>query len=360
MSRSDAEAVETPSASESMTERSVGSSGTSVEFANPESRQDVGLGRYLHILGFGRNGTRMIPEWLVPFFALIAVVAYFSVTGGSRFLSLSNGNFLLQQTAVIAIPAFGTTLVIIAGSIDLSVGAMVGLTGAVAALVAQNDGLVLGLLAGLAVGIAAGAANGFVFAVLKVPSFMVTLGTLSIATGIQVGVAQNPITVSSSFSSLGQMPGIAILMAASFAISVVLLHYTSFGRRAVAIGGQERVASAVGCQCHPHQGLTVRLRRIYGRSGRPRADGSRWFRDSDAGTGFELTAITAVVLGGTPLTGGIGNMLNTVVGALILSILLNGMIINGITSQVQLVVQGIVLIAAIMVSLDRRKIGVIK
>jgi ribose/xylose/arabinose/galactoside ABC-type transport system permease subunit len=302
-----------------------------------------------------------VPPWIVPFLALIIVTLYFGITGGTRFLSLSNGNFLLQQSAVIAVPAFGTTLVIIAGSIDLSVGSIVGLTGAVAAIIGQDTNILLGMFVAVLVGAAAGFVNGFVFAVMKAPSFMVTLGMLSVASGVTVVVTNSqPINVDSSFQVIGEMPGIVVLLAVCFLISVVLLHYTTFGRRVVAVGGQERVARLSGIDVTRVKILVFVFAGFMAALGGLVLTAHVGSATPDAATGFELTAITAVVLGGTPLTGGIGNMVNTLVGSLILSILLNGMIILGISSQVQLIVQGMVLVAAVLLAFDRSKIGIVK
>jgi ribose/xylose/arabinose/galactoside ABC-type transport system permease subunit len=253
------------------------------------------------------------------------------------------------------------TLVIIAGSIDLSVGSVVALTGMVAAVVSQDQGALVGIAAALLVGVAVGVANGFAFAVMRVPSFMVTLGMLSVARGLTIVVSgSQPVNVDSSFQVLGVMPGILVLFAGCFVAVTVLLNYTAFGRRAVAVGGQERGARQAGVP------ITRQKIHLFVFSGVMAALGGIVLTarvgaaTPTAATGFELTAITAVVLGGTPLTGGIGSMTNTVVGSLIISILLNGMVILGIPSEIQLVVQGLVLVGAVYLSLERVKIGIIK
>jgi ribose/xylose/arabinose/galactoside ABC-type transport system permease subunit len=310
-----------------------------------------------------RRPTRghLVPTRLVPYLALIVVVVFFSVTGGSRFLSLENATFLLQQSAIIAIPAFGESLVIIAGSIDLSIGSVVALTGTVGAVVAQTNGPIAGFAAALAVGLAAGLFNGIGFSVLKVPSFMVTLGMLSIARGLTIVVsASQPINVDTSFQLIGRMPGILILFVLCFAGATILLNYSTFGRQAVAIGGQERVARLSGVPITRLKVLLFVFSGLMAGIGGLALTARVGAATPTAATGLELAAITAVVLGGTPLTGGIGSMTNTVVGAFIISILLNGMVILGVPSELQLVVQGLVLVAAVYLSLERVKIGIIK
>ena len=304
---------------------------------------------------------RIIPARLVPFLALIVVVVFFSITGGQRFLSPQNAAFLIQQTAVIAIPAFGVTLVIIAGSIDLSVGSVVALTGVVAALVAGTAGPIAGVIAGIGVGVAAGLVNGLAFAGLQLPSFMVTLGMLSVARGLAIVVSESqPINVGGGFEIVGRLPGIFILFVICFIGVTLLLNYSAFGRRAVAIGGQERVARLSGVPIRRMKVLLFAFSGLMAGLGGVVLTARVGAATPTAAVGFELTAIAAVVLGGTPLTGGVGSMTNTVVGALIIAILLNGMVIMGIPSQIQIIVQGLVLVGAVYLSLERGKIGVIK
>jgi ribose transport system permease protein len=304
---------------------------------------------------------KLVPARLVPFVALIVVIVFFSATGGERFLSVSNAVFLIQQSAIIAIPAFGVSLVIIAGSIDLSIGSVVALTGMVAAVVDRAFGPAPGILAALAVGIAAGMFNGVGFAIFRVPSFMVTLAMLSIARGLTIIVsASQPVNTGAVLQTIGRMPGILILFAVCFAGATILLSYTGFGRQVVAIGGQERVARLSGVPITRNKVLLFVFSGFMAAIGGIALAGRVGAATPTAAVGLELAAITAVVLGGTPLTGGIGNMTNTVVGAFIISILLNGMVILGVASELQLVVQGLVLVGAVYLSIERIKIGIIK
>jgi ribose/xylose/arabinose/galactoside ABC-type transport system permease subunit len=304
---------------------------------------------------------RRVPARLVPFIALIVVIVFFSVTGRERFLSVSNALFLIQQSAIIAIPAFGVSLVIIAGSIDLSIGSVVALTGMVAAVVEKSVGGGSGIVAALLVGVAAGLFNGIGFAILRVPSFMVTLGMLSIARGLTIIVsASQPVNTDQILQAIGRLPGILILFAVCFAGATILLSHTGFGRQVVAIGGQERVARLSGVPITRNKVLLFVFSGFMAAIGGIALAGRVGAATPTAAVGLELSAITAVVLGGTPLTGGIGNMTNTVVGAFIISILLNGMVILGVPSELQLVIQGLVLVAAVYLSIERIKIGIIK
>jgi ribose/xylose/arabinose/galactoside ABC-type transport system permease subunit len=168
------------------------------------------------------------------------------------------------------------------------------------------------------------------------------------------------VNVDRTFQEIGRMPGILILFAACFIGATALLNYTTLGRRAVAIGGQERVARLSGVPITRLKILLFTFAGLMAALGGIALTARVGAATPTAASGFELTAITAVVLGGTPLTGGIGSMTNTVVGAFIISILLNGMVILGIPSEVQLIVQGLVLIGAVYLSLERVKIGIIK
>ena len=301
---------------------------------------------------------------LVPFIALITVIVFFTITGRERFLSVNNGLFLLQQTAVIAIPAFGVSLVIIAGSIDLSIGSVVALTGMVAAVADRMYGPAPAVVAAILVGVGAGLFNGLGFAILKVPSFMVTLGMLSIARGLTIIVSgSQPVNVDATIQTIGRLqpvPGILLLFAACFIGATVLLSYTAFGRQAVAVGGQERVARLSGVPITRLKVLLFVFSGLMAGIGGVALAGRVGAATPTAAVGLELSCITAVVLGGTPLTGGVGNMTNTVVGAFIITILLNGMVILSVPSEMQLIVQGLVLIGAVYLSLERGKIGIIK
>lgn len=297
----------------------------------------------------------------IPFAALVVLILFFAATAPERFLTPGNGLTILQQTAVIAIAAFGMTFVIIAGSIDLSVGSVVALSGIVAASVAETYGAPVGVMAGLATGAAAGLFSGTVFAFLKVPSFVVTLGMLTAARGMTIAyTGSRPVAVVDSFEALGRVPGIFVVLLAALMGTAILLHFTSFGRYTVAVGGQEHVADLSGVPIRRTKALVFMLSGLMAGLGGVVLAARVGAATPQAATGFELTAIAAVVLGGTTLTGGVGSVFNTVVGALIITILLNGLVMHGVRPELQLIIQGLVLIGAVLISLDRRKIGIIK
>ncbi|MFY0409761.1 ABC transporter permease [Solicola sp. PLA-1-18] len=301
-------------------------------------------------------------QQLVPFAALIILFVFFSLNNGANFYSSSNLLVVLQQTVVLAIVAYGLTFVIVSGSIDLSVGSVVALTGVVTATMAE-DNQVLGIAAALAVGVLAGLVNGFVFAYGKIPSFIVTLGMLQAARGLTLVIsdgAARPLPFDGILGNLGLMPWILVAGAVVTLAAVILFQYTLFGRRVRAIGGNERVATLAGV---PSRRLKVA---VFAFSGLMAGVGgvvlaSRLGTGSPtAATGFELDVIAAVVIGGTPLTGGLGRISGTLVGAVIISMLSNGLVLMGVGDAAQQIVKGVVLAAAVFVSLERGKIGVIK
>jgi len=309
---------------------------------------------------FARPGRASLSR-LLPLVGLLGLILFFWVAAGDRFMSADNWRNLVQQAAVVAIVGFGLTFVIVAGSIDLSVGAVAALAGMVAAGVADSDGTLAGIAAGLATGGVCGLCNGFVFAVLKVPSFIVTLGMLSIARGLTLVYSNTESkSVLGTFEGLGSEPGIYYVLAGAFAVSLVLFNLTTFGRYTRAIGGDERVSRLSGVPVTRMKISIFAFAGIMAGLGGVVLSARLGIATPQAGTGFELTAIAAVVLGGTPLTGGIGNVWNTAIGALIIQVLNNGLVILSVAPEVQQIVQGAILVVAVFVALERRKIGVIK
>jgi ribose/xylose/arabinose/galactoside ABC-type transport system permease subunit len=298
---------------------------------------------------------------LVPLLGLVGLVTFFTLTAGSRFMTVQNWLTLIQQASVIAIVGFGATFVIVAGSIDLSVGSVIALSGMVAAGVGASYGGVAGLLAGLAIGGIVGLVNGLGTAFLKVPSFIVTLGMLSIAKGTTLLYSHSESkSIFGTFDSLGDSPGIYCVLGSAFVLSYLLFNQTTFGRYARAIGGDERVARLSGVPVNRVKVWIFIFGGVMAGLGGVVLSARLGVADPQAGNGFELMAISAVVIGGTPLTGGIGNVWNTVIGALLIQVLANGLAILGVAPEVQRILQGVIIIVAVLVVLDRRRIGIIK
>lgn len=297
---------------------------------------------------------------LVPYLAFVVIFIIFAVTSYDRFVTYRNFSIILQQAAVLAVVAFGMHFVITMGSIDLSVGSVLALSGMVGAGVAVNHGL-WGLPVGILVGAAVGLFNGLVYTYLKVPSFIVTLGTLLVGRGLTIIYSRsNPIPTHPSLDFLGSYPTILYVTLAVFVIAYVLYNYTAFGRYAIAIGGDERVSRLSGVPVDRIKVFVFLFSGLLAGLGGVMMASRLGAATPTTGASFELTAISAVVLGGTPLTGGVGSLQNTVIGAIITAMLGNGLVILGVSSEVQQVITGLILIGAVFISLDREKIGIIK
>jgi ribose transport system permease protein len=281
------------------------------------------------------------------------------------FLTADNLLSLAEQISVNAILAFGMTLVILIGGIDLSVGAVVALVGTVTVWLLPRVGVMPAVAAGLGVAAFCGAVNGVFAARTAMPPFIITLATMQIARGAALRFNEGqPISVPASargFLALGNerlfgvVPLPVMLMAAAFAASWVLLHQTRFGQHLYAIGGNREAARLVGIHLAGHETAVYVLCALFaGLSGLIQASQLQTGVPS-SGEGFELNAIAAVVVGGTSFTGGIGSVPGTLLGAVIIGILNKGLNQAGVHHSIQWIVKGSVILAAVYFDLRRRR-----
>ena len=280
-----------------------------------------------------------------------------------HFLTVSNLVNVVQQAAIIAIVAVGMTAVIITAGIDLSVGSVVALSGVVLASVLRADGsLPLALTAGLATGLACGCVNGGLIAWGRLPPFIATLGMMSVARGAALMYTEGrPISgFPEGFRRLatGEFIGTpipVIIMLMVYAVAHFVLARTKLGRYAYAIGGNEEAAVLAGV--HVKRYKTI----IYGLCGALSGLASIILTarlnsaQPIAGMMYELDAIAAAVIGGTSLMGGEGTVLGTLMGALIMGVLRNGLNLLGVSSFVQQVAIGSVIIAAVFVDMALKR-----
>lgn len=296
---------------------------------------------------------------------LIALLIWLSATTDG-FLNHQNVTNILQQGAILAIVAFGMTYVILAGELDLSVGAGVALVSVIVALVSRDTGSVgLALLAGLGTGAALGLFNGLLVTKLEIPSFIATLGTLVIAGGIALALTNGAV--------IGQLPdgigtlasdtflGLKLLIWLSIIVFVVLLLIqtrTTFGAALMAVGGNSEAARLSGVRVDRVRllafvilGITVG---IAGFALTSRVDSGQ----PNAGGLLALTSIAAVVIGGTSLLGGRGSVARTLGGVLLIAVLENGLDVKGVQVDLKQVVIGMVFIAAASVDFIRRSVQV--
>jgi ribose/xylose/arabinose/galactoside ABC-type transport system permease subunit len=305
--------------------------------------------------------TKLVRQ-LLPFASLILIICALSAWQPDSFLTLDNFLNVLRRSSVYGIIAVGMTFVIVSAGIDLSVGSLVALSGMVAAQAMITVGgvdpgsgaMVLGTLVGLLVGTLAGLLNGVAITVLRLQPFIVTLGTMSLFRGIALVMNDGqPINVSSyrwlAEGTVAGVPVSVVLFAAILVLADLALKRTRFGRHTYAIGSNREAAY--------HAGVGVRgtLIGIYtlcgfltGLGGMISASRTVSAQPT-AGIGAELDVIAAVVIGGASLSGGRGTITGTLVGTLLISFLRNGCTLVGISTNAQLVVIGVVIIAAVAV-----------
>lgn len=303
---------------------------------------------------------------------LIGFILLLTILTGGTFFQAQNLINVVRQVAAIGIIAIGMTFVIISKGIDLSVGSIVAVAAVVATSLAQQStatnlmypGLdlpvIVAILVGLLVGLGLGAVNGFLIAYTHIAPFIATLGMMTAARGLALIYSDGrPISrLKDGFNWIGQgdflfVPVPIWLFAIVAVISTVLMNYTRFGRYVFALGGNEQAARVSGINIsrillliYTFSGLLAGLAgmllaaRIG--SGNPQL-----------GTAIELDAITAAVIGGTSFNGGIGTVWGTIVGALIIGIINNGLDLMNVSPFMQQVVKGVIIVVAIII--DERK-----
>lgn len=282
----------------------------------------------------------------------------FLTVASPAFLSATNLINIIRQVSVIGIISVGMTYVIITGGIDLSVGAIVAFSGVIATSFVRKENpssLFVAIGAGLLVGIAAGAFSGFFITKLKVPPFIATLATMTIAKGLTyVYTNGRPITgLAAKFTfigngSIGVVPILVAIYIFVVVVGLFFLQYTKFGRYVFAVGGNEKAAGVSGVNtnlikfsCYVINGACAALAGVLLaariQTGQPAS-----------GDGYELDAITAVVIGGASLSGGVGNIIGSVVGMLIIGTMTNGLDLLNVSSYYQQVIKGLIILVAVL------------
>ncbi len=309
-------------------------------------------------------------EYLKRFQSLLAlglmVLALSLVT--DKFCTVDNGLNVLRQICANLCLSIGMTIIILSGGIDLSVGAILALAGAVAAGLLKKGIAVPGtdwfievttsgaILAGILVGTGLGWFNGFVITRFKLPPFVATLGMLSIARGLtMLWTGGFPITrLGDTFGYMGSgllfgVPMPVWISAALIAIFILLMKRTRFGRHVYAVGGNEKAATLSGLNVNRIKLLVYTLGgALCGVAGllvTARLDSAT----PNAGLGYELDSIAAVVIGGTSLNGGRGTIMGTVLGCLIIGVLNNGLVLLEVSPFWQQVIKGLVILVAVAV-----------
>lgn len=290
------------------------------------------------------------------FIVFIAICIILSLIS-PQFLTISNWTIIITQVSINALLAFGVTFVIITGGIDLSLGSIVAVSGVTAAMLAHPNSypLVVPILAALFAGLLIGAFNGFIITKSKIAPFIVTLGTMTIGRGLALILSDGrPVSnLSDSFVFIGSgkllgLPILILILIIMFIICSVILNKTTLGRYIYALGGNEQAARASGIMVtqvkimvYSISGLLAGLAGILLTSrittGQP-----------NAGAGFELDAIAAVVIGGTSTSGGKGSISGTMIGVLLIGVINNSLDLLNVSSYYQQVVMGLIIIGAVV------------
>ena len=283
----------------------------------------------------------------------------FSFSTAGKFLNVSNLLSVLTSSTDLLICALGGTFIILMGSIDLSVGSMISLCGVIVAKIyLSTNNLLVALLATVAVSLVCYLFMGIIHVRLKVPTFIVTLGMLSIARALVTMISGGSITMVDYNGAIKQVfglrPWILIIAIAAFVIVFIIERFTLFGRYTRLVGGEENVARLSGINVRKQKVLVFLFAGVLTALGGIVMAARIGSGSPSVGVGYELDVITAVVLGGTSQTGGVGGVRGTLIGVLTIGILANGLVLWGMPSEVQLLIKGLVVIFAVAVSTERK------
>lgn len=304
---------------------------------------------------------------ILPIVAIVVLIAYFSIVN-PLFLSSSNALNIGRQSSVLLMVSLAETVVILIGSIDLSIGSLVTLSGIISAIAVDTFGVFGATVIGVGIGAFVGLVNGGLVTVLRVPSFLVTLGMLSVLSGVsnQISQGQSILFIDQLLPDLVNgsvvlgIPNVIWFALIATAVLTVVAFRTKLGRYLYALGGGEVVASHAGVPVTFYKVLAfVLCGAICGLAG-VMLTGQVGAGTPTAGSGLLLNAIAAVVMGGTALSGGIGGPHRTFLGVLVIAILTNGMDVTEVNSFTQDIVKGVVIILAVSLTIDRSKYPFIK
>lgn len=294
--------------------------------------------------------------------ALVGLFILFSVISPT-FLQVKNLSNILQQISMLCVCSVGMTFVILAGGIDLSVGAILGMTGGIMAYMMTATSMPFGfaILIGIITGILTGMLNGVMITYFTLPPFIITLASSQIIRGIVylLTKGQSIYGFPDGFRMLGRdihgVPVPVLLMIAVIAISAFLLYKTKYGRYIYAIGGNGQASYLSGINVramtifvYAYAGLTATIAAII-MNARLNAAAPT------AGQNYELNSIAAVVIGGTSMAGGEGKISGTIIGVLIIGVINNGMNLMNVSQGLQMVILGAVMILAVVLDMLRRK-----
>jgi ribose transport system permease protein len=302
---------------------------------------------------------------LGPLAAMVIVALLVALTT-PRFLEAGNLSNLVLQVSIVALVAIGSTLVIFSGGIDLSPGSAIALLSMVFAVMVKLVGIDfwLALIATLALGALLGSVNGFVTAYLRIPSFITTLAALSAFKGLaflfnngspvfQVSPLLEPIF----YGHVLGLPLPLVYVILAFGAAHWLMRYARLGRCIYAVGGNPRAAHLSGIDVRRTQFLAFTIAGLMAAAGAILMAARLNSGSPNYGAGLELQAIAAAVIGGASLAGGRGHVLATLLGALTITIVQNGLNLNGVPSPLQSIIVGVIIVIAVGIDMWRTELG---
>lgn len=310
---------------------------------------------------------RSLARALVPYLLLAFLILLFSVMS-PYFFSLDNGFNILRASATLLVISAGATLVVVLGSVDLSVGAVATLTGTIVAMLSANNHGPAPLLVAIPIGIACGLINGTLVALGRLPSFLATLGTLFIYSGIAVKLTggyavplQNPILDNLvNGTAVGGLPNLTFWALAAVGVVCLIAYRTTFGRHLYAIGGNERVARLAGLAVRLDKVLIFTFSGLLAAAAGLMLDARGGGSSATMGDPYLLNAIAAIVMGGTSLSGGTGGPARTILGVLTITVLANGMTLLEVDPRYQSIVFGVIVILAVAFTVRREELVAVK
>lgn len=296
---------------------------------------------------------------ILPFASLLLLLIVLASIVPDKFLSVNNFLNVLRRSSVNGIIAVGMTMIIISGGIDLSIGSLLAVSGMVGALVMGKmgmgmDAMLVGTAAGILTGVLCGLLNGVMITKLRLAPFIVTLGTMSIFRGVSYVMNDGQPYNVSEYSYLGNgiiagVPVSVIMFVIIAVVAFLTLRYTKLGRYAYAIGSNRDAAFHAGINVDRNLIWIYTLTGLVTGIAAMIATSRTVSAQPTAGIGLELDIIAAVVIGGASLSGGRGTILGTIIGTMLISFLRNGCTLLGISTNLQLIVIGVIIIAAVAV-----------
>jgi ribose/xylose/arabinose/galactoside ABC-type transport system permease subunit len=305
---------------------------------------------------------------ILPVAVVVSLIVFFSIATES-FLTVRNMTGILGQASTLLLACLGASFVILMGCIDLSVGAIVLLVGAITVKSLNLFDVGIGaLLVAMFAGAGLGALNGLIYAIGRIPSFVVTLGTLSVFTGAAWEILQGRALRFTSYSfeelAIGQfipaIPNIALFAIGIWAILALAGRYTRFGRYMYFIGGGEAVSRTAGLPVLRYKIYAFALSGLTAGLAGSLAVARLGAAGPTLGQDLLLNTLAAIVVGGTSLSGGIGGVHRTLIGVAIIALLDNGLNLMGVNQYTQMMIKGAVVVVAVLIGQDRTKSTVIK